>query len=438
MRDQVQQPSRFLLLRILLPFALGYFLSYLFRVVNAVIAPDLVQDLALDPAGLGLLTSAYFLTFAAFQLPLGILLDRYGPRRVESALLLIAAGGALLFARAESLAGLAIGRALIGLGVSACLMAAFKAFVLWCPARRLPLINGLQMAAGGLGAITATAPVEALLRVTDWRVVFSLLALMTLVVAVVVFTIVPERPNDTEKLDLHLQMRGIAKIFTSPFFWRIAPWTVASQASFLSIQGLWAGPWLKDVAGLERSQIGEVLLLTAVSMVAGFFLLGWIAERLGRRGISPMSVAAGGMGLFILIQLPIALQWTFPVRPLWLLFGFCGTANILPYAALSQSVPAQLAGRANTGLNLLVFVAAFATQWGIGAIIALWPPVADGYAPDRIRGCFCLDAGTADPGKRMVWFRRPTRHFPALRLIRSLSWAVTPPAHLPVLSSLLH
>ncbi|NOQ52071.1 MAG: MFS transporter, partial [Desulfuromonadaceae bacterium] len=116
------------LIRLFLPFGLGYFVSYLFRTVNAVIAPDLVADLGLTPADLGLLTSAYFLAFAAFQLPLGLLLDRFGPRRVESALLLFAAAGALLFARAESLLGLIVGRALIGLGVSACLMAAFKSF----------------------------------------------------------------------------------------------------------------------------------------------------------------------------------------------------------------------------------------------------------------------------------------------------------------------
>src|SRR5512134_357876 len=115
-------------LRIFIPFALGYFLSYLYRTVNAVLAPDLVRDLGLDPAGLGLLTSAYFFAFALAQLPIGILLDRYGPRRVEACLLLFAAAGALLFARATSLPELLLGRGLIGLGVAACLMAAFKAF----------------------------------------------------------------------------------------------------------------------------------------------------------------------------------------------------------------------------------------------------------------------------------------------------------------------
>jgi MFS family permease len=147
-------------LRIFLPFACGYFLSYLYRTVNAVMAPNLAADLGLDPSALGLLTSAYFISFASAQLPLGVLLDRFGPRRIEAVLLLFAASGAFLFARGESLAELVIGRALIGFGVSACLMAAFKAFVEWFPRRQLPLINGIQMASGGLGALSATAPVE--------------------------------------------------------------------------------------------------------------------------------------------------------------------------------------------------------------------------------------------------------------------------------------
>jgi MFS family permease len=106
------------LVRVLLPFAAAYFLSYLYRSVNAVIAPDLVSDFALSAAELGLLTSAYFLTFAAFQLPLGLLLDRFGPRRTDAALLLIAALGGMVFALAHGLPLLILGRALIGLGVS--------------------------------------------------------------------------------------------------------------------------------------------------------------------------------------------------------------------------------------------------------------------------------------------------------------------------------
>ena len=275
------------LLRVFVPFALGYFLSYLLRVVNAVIAPDLVGDLGLTAADLGLLTSAYFLTFAAVQLPLGIVLDRFGPRRTEAALLTFAALGAFVFAAAETPAVLILGRALIGLGVSACLMAAFKAFVMWFPGPRIPLVNGCQMAVGGLGALTGTVPVEAALQVTDWRGVFVFLGALTLAAAAAIFVVVPERKSDYAPAPLRDQMGGVVKVFTSPVFWRIAPLTVAAQAAFLAIQSLWSGPWLRDVAGLGRADVANHLLLIAMAMIAGFLLMGLIAERLGRLASSP-------------------------------------------------------------------------------------------------------------------------------------------------------
>lgn len=366
------------LLRVFFPFALGYFFSYLYRTVNAVIAPDLVRDVGVDPASLGLLTSTYFLTFAAFQLPLGVLLDRYGPRRVEAGLLLFAAAGAFVFARADSLGGLLLGRALIGVGVSACLMAAFKAFTLWFSPDRLPLANGVQMVSGGVGALAATTPVEMALRVTDWRGVFLLLAGGTVVAAICVLLLVPEKKEARSGESLREQFYGIREVFTSRLFWGVAPWALTAQAAYLSILGLWSGPWLRDVAGYDRLAVANTLMGISVAMIIGYFTFGAAAGRLSRRGVRPMSVAAAGMGFFLVIQLLLVLQWTALTVPLWLLFGFAGTSGILPYAVLSQGFPARLAGRANTGLNLLVFVVAFAAQWVIGVIVGLWPQTADG------------------------------------------------------------
>ena len=371
-----------LLLRVFLPFALGYFLSYLFRTVNAVIAPDLVRDIGVDPASLGLLTSAYFLAFAAFQLPLGVLLDRYGPRRVEAVLLLFAAAGAYTFAHAESLTGLMLGRALIGLGVSACLMAAFKAFTLWFPAERLPLANGIQMISGGIGALAATTPVELSLQVTDWRGVFLILSGLTVAAALCIFLMVPEKQGSHSGETVQEQLQGIRQVFTSATFWAIAPWAVAAQAAYLSIAGLWSGPWLRDIAGYHRMALANTLMGISIAMIVGYFTFGALAERLAKRGIPPMTVAAAGMLCFIVVQGLLVVQVVQGTLLLWLLFGFFGTACILPYAALSQSFPQHLAGRANTGLNLLVFIAAFASQWAIGLIINLWPQTASGgYAP---------------------------------------------------------
>lgn len=379
------------LLRVFLPFAAGYFLSFLYRTVNAVLAPELLRDLGMGSSSLGLLTSTYFIAFASFQLPLGVLLDRFGPRRIEALLLLVAALGAFCFARADSIAQLIIGRALIGLGVSACLMAAFKAYTQWFAADHWPLVNGLQMAAGGLGALAATSPVQWMLQWTDWRGVFLGLALLTLLVAALVLFVVPDKQvkGGGERFDE--QLLGIREVFTSLRFWRVAPLTAFSQAAFFAIQGLWAGPWLKDVVHLEARAVVAMLFWIAVAMVAGFIVLGALAGRLQRLGISVLTSAVAGMCLFMVIQVLLIAgpaEWS---APLWLCFGFFGTSGIISYASLSQSFPVHLAGRVSTAVNLLVFVAAFAAQWVIGVIVGWWPELGKGqFAAPGLRVGFAF------------------------------------------------
>ncbi len=365
-------------IRLFGPFALGYFVSYLFRTVNAVIAQDLTRDLQLNAGALGLLTATYFLTFAACQLPLGVLLDHFGPRRVESVLLIVAACGALVFAKAESIHGLIFGRALIGIGVSACLMAAFKAFSCWLPAARLPFANGVQMVSGGLGALAATTPVQKALTVTDWRGVFTILAGVTLLAALVVFFCVPEPPRPQQPESLPAQLRGVQSVLTSRAFWTITPWAFCAQAAYLSIQGLWAGPWLRDVAGYSADSVAHMLFWIAVAMICGYFSIGSLTERLSRWGIPPVRIVTGGMLVFIGVQVLLVIAPGYAPF-LWFAFGFFGTTNILVYALLAREFPKQLTGRVNTTLNLLVFIAAFCGQWLIGAVVDLWPVSATGH-----------------------------------------------------------
>ena len=378
-------------LRIFFPFAFGYFLSYLFRVVNAVIAPDLVAELGLGPSDLGLLTAVYFVTFAAFQLPLGILLDHFGPRKVESILLIFAGMGALIFARAQGLPSLILGRGLIGFGVSACLMAAFKSYVLWFPPKKLPAINGFQMAAGGLGALMAATPMEWALGHTDWRGAFTLLALACPLAAIAVFTLVPEKKKDGPRENLGQQIREMGKIFVHPIFLRIAPLATLSQAGYISIQGLWAGPWLRDVAGFTRHQVALTLSLSAATMILGFITMGKAAQHLAARGIPVRISAAAGMGSLIFIQALLAFNAPLPAPLLIALFGFFGTSGILSYTALTLDFPAHLSGRVTTAINLLVFIAAFAVQWAIGGIIDLFPhPGPDQYALPGYQAAFTM------------------------------------------------
>ena len=398
-----QQLSIGFLLRIFAPFAAGYFLSYLFRVVNTIIASDLSGDLALDANQLGMLTSVYLIAFAATQLPLGILLDRYGPRQTEAILLLFAAAGAAIFASAETSTGLLIGRALIGFGVSACLMASFKAFVQWFPMERLPMINGFLLAAGGFGALTAATPVEFALQFTDWRGVFWALAIITFLVALSVFFVVPDKPIKQSGITLREHIQGIVKVFQSRTFWRIAPWAVASQATAGSVLGLWSGPWLRDVANFNRDEVATTLSLIAVGLILGFALIGVIADWLRPMGIKPMTVGIAGMVIYMLIQLALVLELTQYSLWLWAGYAFFSTAGVITYAVLSQSFPSELAGRVNTGLNLLVFVMAFLMQWGVGYVINLYASDrADQYHPAGFQMAFSLLIATQVAA--MVWY----------------------------------
>ena len=378
-----------LFLRVFLPFALGYFISYFFRNVNAIIEADLVDDLGFSAASLGLLTSVYFISFASFQLPLGLLLDRFGPRRTESVLLIFAALGALIFSMAESLSGLILGRLLIGFGVSACLMASFKAYVLWFPPDRLPLMNGLQMVAGGLGAMSATVPLRTALEFIDWRGVFLILSGLTLFSALVLWLVYPEKEGSTGPVPMKKQLEGLKTVLTSRPFLAIAPLVMFSQSAQMAIQGLWAKPWLRDVAGLDEAECANHLMWMMAAMMAGFFLLGLLSERLYHaRKISPVTVGVSAMAVFIVLQLLMALGWTAQPMLLMTAFSFFATAGILPYAGLSQIFPKDLSGRVSTSLNLTVFLGAFAVQWGLGEIISLWPTEGKGYAPESYGAAF--------------------------------------------------
>lgn len=369
-----------LALRVFLPFAGAYFLSYLYRSVNAVIAPDLVRELSLTPADLGLLTSVYFLTFGLAQLPLGIFLDRLGPRRVETFLLLIAATGACVFALSSAKEMLIVGRGLIGFGVAACLMASLKGFTQWFPFERLPLVNGLLLGFGGLGALAATSPVEWALHHTGWRSLFFILAGATLLAGAVIFFVMPDKRRDAHAPveSFYQQMAALKTIYASPKFWCIAPASALAQASFMGIQGLWAGPWLRDVAGLSRDETAFQLSIMALAVAVGFTSTGIIADYLRRFGIKPITVAFTGMTLYMVVQAAFVMGWTGATLPLCFAFGFLGTASALNYANLNQLFPPHIAGRVSTSFNLLVFGASFAAQWGMGAVIGLWHPTDTG------------------------------------------------------------
>lgn len=361
-----------LILRVLLPFAAGYYLSYLFRTISALIAAPLTTEFALTPGALGLLTSGYFLTFAAAQLPIGIFLDRYGPRRVQGVLLLVAATGAALFAASDGFALLLLGRALIGLGVAAALTAGLKATVLWFPAERIPLVNGWMVMLGALGSVTATTPSEWLLAWIGWRGLFEGLAAATLLAAATIYLLVPDAPPSPPIANRQI-LSGLREIYGDPRFWRLAPLSATTIGTAWSLQGLWAAPWFSDIEGLDRTALVNHLFAMALALSLGALLLGIIASRLRKRNVEPRVLFGTVTALFITVQLALVLRWPLPSYVLWCFVAAVGATTVLSYASVAEYFPKELAGRANAALNVFHIGGAFILQDLTGAIIGYWP-----------------------------------------------------------------
>lgn len=383
-RSESRQPlsAVALIMTVLAPFAAGYFLSYLFRSVNAVIAPDLVADIGLTAAELGLLTSAYLLGFGLFQLPLGVVLDRYGPRRVQTVFLCCAAVGSLLFAWADSLSLLIWARGLIGLGFAGGLMSGFKAVVLWVPAPRRALANACIMSFGALGILVATVPVELAVQVVGWRAVFLVLAGVTFAVAALIFTLVPESPAPVGVQAWRAQVGSAARIFRDRAFLRLAPLLAITAGTHIAIQTLWAGPWFRDVMGLTREGVAGHLMALAVAFLVGILFSGVLADWMVRRGVDLLTVMIGFIVVFLCAELAIVMQWTGLGLIPWFAYGMSGQAAILAYPWLSTYFGTALSGRANTAMNLVIFLTAFLVQYAIGEVIDLFPTsAAGGYDP---------------------------------------------------------
>ncbi|MBI5263965.1 MAG: MFS transporter [Bradyrhizobium sp.] len=425
---------------VFLPFAAGYYLSYLFRTINALVSGPLATELGLDAADLGLLTSVYFLAFGGAQIPIGMLLDRYGPRRVQSVLLLVATIGAALFGASSGFLPLLIARAMIGLGVAAALMAGLKAIVIWFPRERVALVNGYMIMLGGLGAVTATVPAEWLMEWLGWRGLFAVLAIASLAVAALIFAAVPEVARSGESGP---NTPGLRAIYTDSRFWRIAPLSASCIGSAWSLQSLWAAPWLTDVEGLTREALIAQLFIMAIGLSVSALLLGVIADRLRRRGVGPEILFAAAATLFVVAELALILRLPLPSLLPWSMVPLVGASTVLSYAMLAEYFPMELAARANGGLNVLHFGWAFATQYGTGLILQQWPAQNGHYPIVAYQVTFGLSAAVhiAALGWFIVpWLRALSSRMPTVTRRESASGEglldpVIPPAEIAILDA---
>ena len=384
-----------------LPFVAAYYLSFLFRTINATVAGALTSEFGLGAGDLGLLTSVYYLTFAAAQIPIGILLDRYGPGQIQSAVMVAAALGAALFAVSDNFWLLLGGRALIGLGVAASLTAGLKALVLWFPRERVPLLNGLMIMLGALGALTATLPAEFLLVSVGWRGLFELLAIVSAGCALVIYLVVPEMPAAISGAG-GPTTSSLKTVYADPRFWRLAPLSATCIGTAWALQGLWAAPWLSDVEGLDRSELLQHLLIMAIALSLGALLWGVAVDRLRRRGVGPRALLGLVAMMFIAAQLALILRLPLPSYVPWIVVAAVGAGTVLSYAILAEYFPTELAGRANAALNLFHIGGAFVVQYMTGLVVQLWAPT-DGHYPEiAYQTAFAFNVGLQIAAA--IWF----------------------------------
>ncbi|MGV3654216.1 MAG: MFS transporter [Noviherbaspirillum sp.] len=367
--------------RVFALFACGYFISYAFRGVNLGFAPYLTAELGVTAADLGLLTSLYFLGFAGAQIPAGMLLDRYDARRACAALMLVAAAGAVMYGAAQDLQGLMAGRLLIGIGLSVCLGGAYKALAQWFEMRRLPLVNGLTVAVGGMAGVAMGSPMLWLLELTDWRNVSFGLAGLTVAVALAIWLGVPRERETARPIDLRSQFAGLRQIWGSLAFWKTGVAASLNQGIFFAMQTLWVAPFVRDVNGVGIEEAGFLVSLLGIAMVAGSFVFGLFARRFERLGVSLATQCGAGIAVFILVQAAIMARLPLPLWLLWSAYGFFGSSGLLGYALVARGFAPHLLGRANTSFTLLIFLLVFVCQLGIGAVLDLWPARAGGYPP---------------------------------------------------------
>lgn len=392
---------------VFLPFALGHFLSCLMRTVNAMLAPQLVAALALTPGQLGLLASVFYFAFALAQLPVGFALDRFGPRRVQCCMLLVAAAGALAFAGGRNFAELMWARALVGLGLGGCFMSAVKAVSAAVAPARLPSVHGCLIAVGGLGAAAATLPVRLALRYTDWRGLFLGLAAAAAGLSLLMFLLAPPTAPERARPPA---LRAIPLVYRHPVFRETAALVLLPHTVFFGLQGLWLGRWLNDVAGLSEDAVAWLLYLSMAAIMAGAIGVGMVAEWAGRRGVRPAGVAAAGIALFLAVQLGFVFDYAPSHRLLPVLFTLAGSVAGIEYAIVAQGMPAALTGRAATCLNLLIFLGAFAVQAGFGLVVGCWAPGPGGHSPPQAyQAAFGLVVLLQLPG--LIWFLRKGRKF---------------------------
>jgi predicted MFS family arabinose efflux permease len=396
--------------RIFLPLSALNFTNQAARATMGLLAPLIALEFGLSASELGLLAATFFAGYALAQLPIGLALDLWGVRRVQTVLALVAAVGFALAALADDPWLLALGRFITGIGVSAGLIAMIKAASQWFARDRIAALSGAGVFIGAFGGVVATVPAQWALPVLGWRGVFWVLAGLALIVAVWLAVAVPAAPK-REPRRLSQDLIAFARVFKHPAFLRYAPAICSLSAFGFTYQGLWAGPWLRDAAGLGDDDRALVLLCYAVGLMLGSLLLGQAASGLTSRGRHPMLATLAALGVLALVKIwlilaPASAVWLLMLA--WVMVGFCVGGGPPGYAAVGREFGPEMQGRVATAINFSMLCLVFLLQNAIGWVLDLWPRTATG-GWDPAAYAWALGLTLALQGSAVAWMFLPRR-----------------------------
>ena len=354
-------------------FAFGYFLSCLLRAITATLSPVLTSEFNLLAADLGLLAGGYFLGFASMQIPLGYLLDKFGPKKIVSSFLLIAFIGTLSFALAQNFSGLLISRILIGVGVSACLMAPLTGYRIWFAENQQQRANSWMLMIASLGFLSSTLPVQLLIPAFGWRWIFGGIAALILISLFLMMVFIPNWDHQkNESLENPVKQGSLADVWKNKFFISVIPMGLFNYGGLMAIQTLWAGPWMVRVAGYTPLESATGLFWINITMLISFFLWGYFLPRITNLGFSALKILKLGLPVSFLVMLIIIILGSKAGAFYITLFILSSIFLSVTQPAVGLSFASHLAGKALTSFNLLIFLGTFIMQWFMGLVIDLF------------------------------------------------------------------
>ena len=356
---------------VFLVFALAYFISTLIRASTATLSPIFSQELGLKAGDLGLLAGGYFLGFAAMQLPNGIFLDKFGPKKIILFFLTIALFSTIAFSKSESFLSLLVSRILIGIGVSVCLMAPLTGYRRWLALDQQQRANAWMLMSGALGMLASTLPIQLLLPEIGWRNIFLILAGLILITIILIILIIPS----WEKTETTIEDKGLSSyktIWTHPYFLSLVPLGFFNYGGLQAIQTLWAGPWMTNVSSYTPIQAAINLFWLNLSMLVTFFIWGFINPYFHKKGISTDKIIIAGVPLSFLALGFIIYSGTNVSGLHFALFLIASVFVSLAQPAVGMTFPNAIAGKALSSYNLVLFLGTFTVQWAIGVLIDLF------------------------------------------------------------------